>query len=497
MPASKALASESDTLSLACESGFIWRSFYNARGSPIACVKDIRPGDHLLLGYRGGGAVRLLARFRVGRPDKPIDASLVFGEIPAVWVDEFRRHGYADDPKLGVLVGIFVEECEPLAGQLPYRNQNSLSRLESDMPLGAFAPVVPASPVAATERPVFPPQVVRAVPEPPSTLTARDGVHVGIDVGGRREKGFDLCITEWVDGVLRTVRWKRLPHATPLPPTSTLRALVRHGDFAGLAAATQSSASATAAALWRQIELLSATGIHIDSPSAFSRNRLGHGRLCEKRSLTGVCFQSTPSIACSSEHGGDWGWLVYGMIAFAACLHCGLTNADWMTALESGTFSRCDSAGIVLRECFPTATVSVLRAQKREADLEHPLAPQSTLPEVQAVLRYLKHGVKGVKRPGRYAVRPCRLTRCGLGCLATRCVGISGGAELGCGGQSMERSRGRRATGRLVLVRGVKTATPSSDKMTRISNRADRPRPEVDRRERGPARMLLGAFFGP
>lgn len=30
--ASKALASESDTLSLACESGFIWRSFYNVRG---------------------------------------------------------------------------------------------------------------------------------------------------------------------------------------------------------------------------------------------------------------------------------------------------------------------------------------------------------------------------------------------------------------------------------------------------------------------------------
>jgi hypothetical protein len=39
--ASNALASASDTLSLACDSGFILRSFYNVRGSPIACAKDI------------------------------------------------------------------------------------------------------------------------------------------------------------------------------------------------------------------------------------------------------------------------------------------------------------------------------------------------------------------------------------------------------------------------------------------------------------------------
>jgi len=343
----------------------------------------------------------LLARFRIGRPDKPIGASQVFGEIPAVWVDEFRRHGYTNDPKLGALVGIFVDECEPLNGQLTYRNQNSLSRLESDGRHQASAPVVPARPVAATERPVAPPPIVRAVQELPSTLIARDGVHVGIDIGGRREKGFDLCITEWVGGVLNAVRWKRLPHATPLPPTSFLRALLRHGDLAGLAEATQASASATAAALWQEIQRLGAVGIHIDSPSAFSRNRLGHGRLCEKRSLTGVSFQSTPSIACGNEHGGDRGWLVYGMIAFAACLHRGqLTNADWMEALQSGTFARCDSAGIVIRECFPTATISVLRAQRRETDVERALGRLASLPEVQAVLRYLKHGVKGVKRPG-------------------------------------------------------------------------------------------------
>ena len=207
--ASKGLASESDTLLLACESGFIWRPFYNVRGIPIACVRDIQPGDDLVLGYRSGGTVRLLARFRVGRPDKPIDASRAFGEIPAVWVDEFRRHGYGADPKLGALVGIFVEEGEPLTGQLPYANQNSLSRLVSDALPPVTSPVAYARPTGATEFPLpLPPAAPTAwscavpVQVPETASTVRDGVHVGIDVGGRREKGFDLCVTEWVGGVL-------------------------------------------------------------------------------------------------------------------------------------------------------------------------------------------------------------------------------------------------------------------------------------------------------
>ncbi len=87
--ASKAAASESETLMLARDSGFIWRSVFNSVGNPIACVGQIRVGDEILLGYRQSGAVRLLARFRVGRPDKAISASPVFGAIratgPTLW----------------------------------------------------------------------------------------------------------------------------------------------------------------------------------------------------------------------------------------------------------------------------------------------------------------------------------------------------------------------------------------------------------------------------
>ena len=128
--ASKLYATAAETLTLACDSGFIWRSFYNQQGVPIACVKAIRPGDDLVLGYRNGAAVVLLARFRVGRPDTPIEVSPAFGEIPDVWVNEFRRHGYEADPRFGALVGIFVEECEPLHGQVPYTSRNALSKLE-------------------------------------------------------------------------------------------------------------------------------------------------------------------------------------------------------------------------------------------------------------------------------------------------------------------------------------------------------------------------------
>jgi hypothetical protein len=88
------------------------------------------------------------------------------------------------------------------------------------------------------------------------------------------------------------------------------------------------------------------------------------------------------------------------MIAFAACLHCGnLSDKDWVKDLSIGCCSRFDSTGTVLRECFPTATISVLRGRNRSRDVELALAKTASLPEVEAVMAYLKHGVAAVKRP--------------------------------------------------------------------------------------------------
>ncbi len=402
--ASKALASEAETLSLAYESGFIWRSFYNESGNRIACVKDISSGDDLILGYRDHGIVRLLARFRIGRPDKRIDESAAFGIVPPVWAKQFRDCGYSNDPKLKTLVGIFVEEVEPLSGHLAYAKNNSLSRLEPVAVVAARSARLSSRPLSSPVRPRLPPLGAdnRLDVEAPSTTTGplRDGIHVGIDVGGRPDKGFDLCITEWSGGLLADACWARVPHSTPLPSTSSLRAFVCDGELSALADATYTSAAATAADLWRELARHHPGGIYVDSPSAFSRNQLGHGRLCEKASITGVSFQSTPSLACGSEHGGDWGWLVYGMVAFAACLHCGeLGEEEWMAVLENGTHARFNSPQFLLRECFPTATISVLRAHNREADVSRALSRKADLPAVGAVLDYLERGVKAVKQP--------------------------------------------------------------------------------------------------
>jgi hypothetical protein len=90
------------------------------------------------------------------------------------------------------------------------------------------------------------------------------------------------------------------------------------------------------------------------------------------------------------------------MVAFSACLHRGqLTEADWLADLQNGTFARSDSSGIALRECFPTATISLLRTEKRKADVERMIDRHKEKPEVCAVLAYLEHGVRRVKSKGK------------------------------------------------------------------------------------------------
>jgi hypothetical protein len=88
------------------------------------------------------------------------------------------------------------------------------------------------------------------------------------------------------------------------------------------------------------------------------------------------------------------------MIAFAACLHRGsLSDADWLKDLSIGSYSRFHSIRTALRECFPTATISVLRRCNRSRDVELALAKTASQPEVEAVIAYLRHGVAAVKRP--------------------------------------------------------------------------------------------------
>jgi hypothetical protein len=143
--------------------------------------------------------------------------------------------------------------------------------------------------------------------------------------------------------------------------------------------------------------------VFIDSPSAFSRNTSGHGRLTEKHSISGVSFQSTPSICCGAEHGGDWGWLVYGMVAFAACLHRGGFSAQqWLAALEEGLFRPLQNGPFVVREVFPTATIARLRAAGRTVTVQSVLDRLAGADaERDAVRAYMTSGVWTVKERGK------------------------------------------------------------------------------------------------
>jgi hypothetical protein len=367
------------------------------------------PGDTLYLGYRDNGRIALIGRMRLGRPDPPSGISPVFTPVPAVLVADFAKHGYSADPVTERMMGLFVEEVEPVVGTVASQGRLTITRLLCD-PLEGDAPMVTT--VGSVSEPSPAVAAPRTSLASPSTRMEKlaavlgEVSFVGVDVAGRSSKGYDLCDLLWSNGAPARAKFKRIPHATPLPPTSSLRSSVAAGDLQQLAALTHAAAASTGEDLWKVIvEIAGSTpsGIFVDSPSAFARNAAGHGRLTEKQSILGVSFQSTPSISCGNEHGADWGWLLYGMVAFAACLHHGhFTLEEWAKALDKGLFVSTQKTHIVVREVFPTATVSHLRSRGRAHQVQSLIRDlRGADAERQVVEAYLKSGVQVVKQPGQ------------------------------------------------------------------------------------------------
>jgi hypothetical protein len=409
--ASSNFAGASTTYDLAYQHGIVWRSYHANRTPPQAIpnVGSMAPGDTLYLGYRDKGRIALIGRMRLGRPDPPHDISPVFTAVPDVLVSDFAKHGYSEDPVMGRMMGLFVEEVEPVTGMIPSQGRLTITDLLRD-PLEGDAPfVMRAGLVSESSKPV---DVSPTSPVFPSTNSGKlvavleDVSFVGVDVAGRSSKGYDVCKLVWSKGAPVRADFKRLPHATPLPPTSSLRVSVAAGDLKQLAALTYVAAVSTGEELWKALVQFVGSipaGIFIDSPSAFSRNTAGHGRLTEKQSISGVSFQSTPSIACGREHGADWGWLLYGMVAFAACVHQGrFTLEQWVEALGKGLFAPTQNGRFIVREVFPTATVSHLRSRGRGREVQALIRDlRGADAECQVVEAYLQSGVQAVKQPGQ------------------------------------------------------------------------------------------------
>lgn len=406
--ASNSRASAENTYRYA-EKGFVWRPYYSRSENLRANnkVANLKYGDTLYIGYRENGNVRLLGRCIIEHPDTCVGPSQVFCAAPQEIEEDMRSDGYTDDPVLSKLVGICVSAIEPLEGCIEVPNggeRNSIVELEFRIQQEIANPTaMAASPLDsgfAVPAGDVVPQGSSRDDEPNSTL------YVGVDVAGRPSKGFTLCFLEFTAETLKDISFGGIPYdsISQMPPTTALRDTVRRGDLEQLARMTWNAAESLSATFDEMVVSRRPQGVFIDSPTAFSRNTLGHGRATEKVSYRGVSFQCTPSTACNRTHGGDWNWLVYGMVAYASLRGTQLTEDVWRHALVNGMYADFVSfaTDIHVRECFPTATVSVLRTQDGAAPLVSSiLAPFTDNArcgsEVRAVHGYLERGVSAVK----------------------------------------------------------------------------------------------------
>ena len=354
-------------------------------------VAELAVDDTIYLGYRDKGQIRLLGRMRIGQPDRSLDQSEVFCAVPAPLVSEFVNNGYTPDPVLGEMVGIWVQDLEPVDGTIRSRGRFTIMPLDCD-PLGEAESEPPIAPAGPAE--------LRSLAPSQRPSDNDQYIALGIDVGGRVDKGFDLCFLTYNGTSIDNIEFERCEYPQALPPTDELRQATMEADFRTLADLTYPASVKTATALWGKVSKRQVRGIFIDSPSGFSRNQNGHGRLTEKVSYRGVHFQCTPSVAASREHRGQWNWLVYGMVAFATCLHYGpqFSKAEWEGAFREGLYFRTRHLQrCIVRECFPTVTVSVLRNRQRADQVCQLLCAHSDRQEVKEVLSYLQNGVAAVK----------------------------------------------------------------------------------------------------
>jgi hypothetical protein len=155
-----------------------------------------------------------------------------------------------------------VIEFERMTGESGWKATGSNRAIWNRMPLPAFIRLA-----LATQIPIS-----RTLDHPPPSDSARlkeaprrrlsEGCFVGVDVGGRAEKGYTLARTVWRGGRLASIDFGSLPHYDVLPPTNELRPLVRAGDLDELARRTHETARARQGSLGRARRLGSGWSLH-------------------------------------------------------------------------------------------------------------------------------------------------------------------------------------------------------------------------------------------
>ena len=249
----------------------------------------------------------------------------------------------------------------------------------------------------------------------------------GIDAHGHR-KGLHVAEIAWGSTISgpHAVKFSHAPLTTapngtcPRLCIDIVRPLVTKCNVEKLAAETYPAVAHLRGLLLEIISGAPAETVAIDSPSGFSRNTLGHGRLTEKLQAAHgfgkgfrIGVQMTPSLDCGKSHGGlDWSWVILGMAAFATL--GGLLSVEarlgaWHTYLEHGPDGREPV------EAFPSATIQYLRQSRNAAartgvrqliDAMEPATGQTKAHVVTAcelVQTALRVGPKGIKKDDRAA----------------------------------------------------------------------------------------------
>lgn len=107
--ATPARADRWETAELALREGVICRGPFNVRGHLIANVREVKPGDVMLLCFAEHGNCEAIATFRICRPPKPVDRTQAIQEFVDPILVARLGANYKQDPFLRAFAGFLVE----------------------------------------------------------------------------------------------------------------------------------------------------------------------------------------------------------------------------------------------------------------------------------------------------------------------------------------------------------------------------------------------------
>lgn len=115
-------ANRSDTYELAYSRGVVCCDAKTSAGTLKPNVKNLRPGDLILLAYGKDGEYEPQLYLTVEPPTKsPIADTDVLHELPNELAPILEGAGYSPDPSVGVFTGFRVTPCSDWKGQLPVK----------------------------------------------------------------------------------------------------------------------------------------------------------------------------------------------------------------------------------------------------------------------------------------------------------------------------------------------------------------------------------------